>query len=41
MWIIKVNDKIIGKYETLDEAMDIAYAEEVINNARVIVEEEK
>ncbi len=41
MWLVKINNEVIGRYETLDEALDIAYAEEVINNADVKVEEEK
>lgn len=41
MWVVKIDNKIIGKYKTLDEAMDVAYAEEIINEIVVKVEEEK
>lgn len=40
MWVVKIDDNIIGRYNTLDEAMDIAYAEEAINDVIVKVEEE-
>lgn len=41
MWIVKVKDEIIGKYETLDEALDIAYAEEAINKTHPTVKKEE